>query len=491
MQINYFNPRYQKTARKNISKNLKSIKQDEKIISSKDSNKMLICIFNYMHDNNAKRWLNILSPYFDTVVLDSGSMHKEPLFIQYPNIYYSGLWNEMKKLFEKGNYSWAGIITSDVKIDDENAQKLISELKHLQQAKNIGCWTVLGDLSGHSNRYVYAQYNGKYYRTFEGFFLFMNKKVLNEQPYVNTNINLYGYGLDFLSCYISNKNGLANIVNEDIKIFHPKDKGYNGNDAAQQSNNYQKYLQKLYPGYQVSAKEFSHIMREYEIEPYYFQNEKIKKCIYTCISGNYDSLKEPLFKTDGWDYICFTDQNLTSNIWNIRKIPEDLTQYSQVKKQRLLKILSYKYLSDYDTVIWADANQIINGNLDDFINETLKTNNVAFKDHPYRNCIYDECDACVQWNKETKTIADALKERYNKEGMPTHYGLFETSVFCRNNKSAINKKLSDMWAKELIENSHRDQLSLNYCIWKLNIKNNIDNFSQNVYFKYFKYTNHK
>ena len=30
MQINYFNPRYQKTARKNISKNLKSIKQDEK-----------------------------------------------------------------------------------------------------------------------------------------------------------------------------------------------------------------------------------------------------------------------------------------------------------------------------------------------------------------------------------------------------------------------------------------------------------------------------
>lgn len=38
-----------------------------------------------------------------------------------------------------------------------------------------------------------------------------------------------------------------------------------------------------------------------------------------------------------------------------------------------------------------------------------------------------------------------------------------------------------MWAKELIENSHRDQLSLNYCIWKLNIKNNIDNFSQNVF----------
>ena len=75
--------------------------------------------------------------------------------------------------------------------------------------------------------------------------------------------------------------------------------------------------------------------------------------------------------------------------------------------------------------------------------------------------------------------------------MPKHYGLFETCVFCRNNKSAINKKLSDMWAKELIENSHRDQLSLNYCIWKLNIKNNIDNFSQNVYFKYFKYTNHK
>jgi len=58
----------------------------------------LICIFNYRKDENAKRWLNILSPHFDVCVLDSGNTHKESAFIQYPNIYYSGLWNEMKKI---------------------------------------------------------------------------------------------------------------------------------------------------------------------------------------------------------------------------------------------------------------------------------------------------------------------------------------------------------------------------------------------------------
>ena len=34
---------------------------------------VLICIFNYRHDDNARRWYNILSSHFDTYVLDSGN----------------------------------------------------------------------------------------------------------------------------------------------------------------------------------------------------------------------------------------------------------------------------------------------------------------------------------------------------------------------------------------------------------------------------------
>lgn len=48
-----------------------------------------------------------------------------------------------------------------------------------------------------------------------------------------------------------------------------------------------------------------------------------------------------------------------------------------------------------------------------------------------------------------------------------------------------------MWADELIANSHRDQLSLNYCIWKLNMKESIDVFSNSEFNKYFTLTNHR
>ena len=62
---------------------------------------ILICIFNYRKDENARRLLNSLSPYFDTVVLDSGNDKVCKDFIQFDNIYYGGLWNEAKKLSEK------------------------------------------------------------------------------------------------------------------------------------------------------------------------------------------------------------------------------------------------------------------------------------------------------------------------------------------------------------------------------------------------------
>ena len=41
-----------------------------------------------------------------------------------------------------------------------------------------------------------------------------------------------------------------------------------------------------------------------------------KICVYTCITGNYDDLKEVKVKEDNIDYICFTNnKGLSSNSW--------------------------------------------------------------------------------------------------------------------------------------------------------------------------------
>jgi hypothetical protein len=217
----------------------KNYNSNDNYKSHSKSDDILIAIFNYKHDDNAKRWLNILSPYFDACVLDSGNDETVNEFIQFPNIYYGGLFNETKKLSEKKNYKWVGIITSDVIIDDIEADKLIDRLKTLKTMKNVGIWSLIGDKNGHSNRYVYARYKSQFYRTLEGFFIFTNATVFNEVPYIDITINLYGHGIDYLQCYLSNKMGYINIVDEDINIYHPKDKGYNATEARKQSRKYQ------------------------------------------------------------------------------------------------------------------------------------------------------------------------------------------------------------------------------------------------------------
>ena len=65
-----------------------------------------------------------------------------------------------------------------------------------------------------------------------------------------------------------------------------------------------------------------------------------KNVCYTCIIGNYDTLKDPKYITDNFDYICFTNnKNLKSNIWTIKYIDVSFNdKISQIKFQRYLKV---------------------------------------------------------------------------------------------------------------------------------------------------------
>ena len=65
-----------------------------------------------------------------------------------------------------------------------------------------------------------------------------------------------------------------------------------------------------------------------------------KKVVYTCITGGYDNLIDPSYVTEGYDYVCFTDNlELKSKVWEIRPLPKETEGLSQVKKQRYSVIL--------------------------------------------------------------------------------------------------------------------------------------------------------
>lgn len=189
---------------------------------------------------------------------------------------------------------------------------------------------------------------------------------------------------------------------------------------------------------------------------------------YTCITGNYDRLLDPLVVPSNIDFICFTDNwHQFSNVWQIRSVPKDLNELSNVKRQRIVKICPHRYLSEYDISIWVDGNICIKGNLNKLLAQyDLDKNPFYTRIHPCRNCIYDEAQKCIELNKDTNNIITEQIEHYKNEGYPKRIGMAETCVLLRKHNDIKCKKICYDWATELLKFSHRDQLSFNYVCWK-------------------------
>ena len=195
---------------------------------------------------------------------------------------------------------------------------------------------------------------------------------------------------------------------------------------------------------------------------------------YTVISGPYDKLKTPTTISKGWRYICFTDQNIVSNIWEIHPIPEELNYLSQVKRQRCLKTQPHKYLPEHEWSVYVDANIAIEVGMWKILRDICGKEDFSVTRHPERDCIYVEREKCLALKKDNGVESEEQIKRYQKEGFPSHFGLNETGLLVRHNVDWV-KTLDDMWWKEILNGSHRDQLSFNYCLWKGGFKvNNLD-----------------
>lgn len=195
-----------------------------------------------------------------------------------------------------------------------------------------------------------------------------------------------------------------------------------------------------------------------------------KKVIYTCITGNYDTLSEPKFSSKDWDFVCYTDtpESIKSNVWQVRTIPDSLTKLSKQKKQRYIKINAHEFFPDYDISIYVDANVELLKNPDTFIS-TLKAD-IALPKHPTRNCIYKEVEACLKVKKDTPENMYPQIERYKEEGFPEDYGLTQNNIIIRRHNKKDCIKLMTSWWKEVEKGSYRDQLSFYYSLWKTGVK---------------------
>jgi hypothetical protein len=185
------------------------------------------------------------------------------------------------------------------------------------------------------------------------------------------------------------------------------------------------------------------------------------KTIYTAIIGDYDDLKEPFIVTPGWKYVCFTDQDIKSDVWEIRKI--NFKKQDDQKTARYIKINFHEFVDTIDS-IWIDATFIINTDL----NEWWERHQYPFTTikHPFDDCIYKDIQSCAKGGKASPVVLKNQKDLYQKLGVPKHNGLIasgilmrtmtpETILFCR------------QWWKQVEAFSGRDQIAFGYVNYKL------------------------
>lgn len=195
----------------------------------------------------------------------------------------------------------------------------------------------------------------------------------------------------------------------------------------------------------------------------------MKKVIYTCITGGYDNLLQPLVIDETFDYICFTDSPKVhqDGIWRIEKLPDMLI--GNVKASRYPKMNPHKLLQDYDYSVYIDANIVIQQrSFYESINRCIEKNLIlAGIKHPKMNCLYDEYFNVYKQRKETDL--KLLYKEYRlikKSGFPSNYGMYEANIILRSHNDQLVKQQCDDWWSMYLSYTKRDQLSYSYTLWK-------------------------
>lgn len=179
----------------------------------------------------------------------------------------------------------------------------------------------------------------------------------------------------------------------------------------------------------------------------------MNKAVYSAIIGNYDDLKEPEIVSDGWDYILYTDQDLKSDVWQIRKIQTD---GDSQRLARRIKILFHEYI-EHEYSFWLDAAFHIKVDLNDFWSRFWNPPFVV-PAHPLRNCIYREIESCIANNRGNRAELERQREDYKQQGIKPVNGIITSGVMMRQRTDGVIN-LCNKWHEELSKYSTRDQVA--------------------------------
>lgn len=197
-----------------------------------------------------------------------------------------------------------------------------------------------------------------------------------------------------------------------------------------------------------------------------FVNSKI--VVYTCVSGKYDNIPEPLLSFSNVDYVAFVDETIPKkdSLWIYRQIPQKAEMNNSILKNRYLKFHPAEFLSEYDYSIYVDGNVRVVSDIRDFVRYCVPKTGLAMHTHGQRDCVYDEAEVCILYKRGNKQKIKKQIEHYRRSGFPAHFGLNEANVIVCDLKNNLGVRLLNKWWEEFcVSGSFRDQLAWPYVLW--------------------------
>ena len=186
--------------------------------------------------------------------------------------------------------------------------------------------------------------------------------------------------------------------------------------------------------------------------------------LYSCVTGDVDDptgLMNSVPPQPGLQCCLFTDRRDLAAPPHWAVLPLAWRHpLSPRRTARYHKINSHLLFPAAEATWWLDGNLQCRDGIDLLAIAAAFTPgfDLAVPQHPLRNCIYQEYQACRELRKDDPATMWEQLSRYWAAGHPAYAGLAETNLLWRRNTPAMTR-FNQIWWVELAAGSLRDQLS--------------------------------
>ena len=196
--------------------------------------------------------------------------------------------------------------------------------------------------------------------------------------------------------------------------------------------------------------------------------------IFTVITGNYDTIKQPLVIEEGVEYVLFTNNReiKDAGVWRVVQISSEQWQGKAKRENNILlsrkvKMLSHKYLpDDAELSIYIDADMLIKEPLTRLLKDLREETLFAACRHSYCGSVREEIEDLVAKGMVDVTQIENQWQRYAEWGFKDNLGISENGLLIRRYNDARVVQLMELWWEEYQNACLRDQVSLMPCMYR-------------------------